>query len=434
MRTKRFALLLAMGLLLSACLISQPQISTVEVTRVVRETEIVTVEVTQIVQQIQFATVEVTHIAPETPLATPTFQPGLVTDILKSVALHVPRAHHTATLLPDGRILLVGGSQSSNEHLVEVEIFDPASGSITQVAPLHTARRDHSATLLLDGRVLVVGGSSQPRQWLEDAELYNPAEDTWMVVPPLYSHGVQHTATLMKDGRVLVVGGCIDSGVCTDRVEIFDPQTNSWAEASPLESSRASHSAVLLEDGRVLVAGGGGGESGAPAGGDALLYDPQTNTWKATGAMVIPRVFAQSVRLTDGRVLAVGGRTLDTEPVQTVLNGAELFDPATNTWTAVSSLREPRMGFALLLRADGQVLAIGGTREYSEEEWTARSLIREIESYDPALNHWHVVGRLPQAVAYATTTLLPDGRLWVAGGQGGKSSAAYWADTWMITP
>ncbi len=183
--------------------------------------------------QPQIVTVEATRIVRETVVATPARPSEFTVSVTRGPALRVPRTMHTATPLPDGRILLVGGSQASDEHLALVEIFDPANGTFTPAAPLHTPRREHTATLLQDGRVLVVGGYSLPRQWLDDAEVYDPSADIWTVVPPLSSHGVQHTATLMRDGRVLVVGGCIGDSICTERVEIFDSRTGAcWWRAA----------------------------------------------------------------------------------------------------------------------------------------------------------------------------------------------------------
>jgi N-acetylneuraminic acid mutarotase len=254
---------------------------------------------------------------------------------------------------------------------------------------------------------------------------------SWAVVPPLYAHGTAHTATLMKDGRVLVVGGCIGSGICTQRVEIFNPYTNAWMEVKPLESDRAEHTAVLLDDGRVLVVGGTKADGGASAGGDALLYDPQTNTWTATGSMVNPRYLAQSVRLADGRVLVAGGMTLKDKPVQTISTSAEIYDPASNTWTAAADLAQARYAYVLALLPGGQALAIGGARDY-DARWSAGSFVGEIEVYDPVAHRWHTAGALPRPGANAAAAFLPDGRLWVTGGQAGQSGATFWSDTWLI--
>jgi N-acetylneuraminic acid mutarotase len=444
MRT-RFMIIsrLLFGLLSSACGLSQPKLTTVEVTRIVPKTQIVTVEVTRVVPATQIVTAEVTRIVPatqivtaevtrivrETVIVTPATPPSeLMVNVTQGEPLQIPRAYHTATRLPDGRILLVGGSRGPDEFLTEVEIFDPTNNQITLAAPLNTPRHDHSATLLMDGRVLVVGGYN-PSRWLDDAEVYDPSADTWTVVAPLHSHGVQHTATRMEDGRVLVVGGCIGSGVCTERAEIFNPQNDSWIEAASLESDRASHTALLLDTGRVLVAGGGS-SSGTPVGGDGLLYDANLDAWTVTGPMINPRVQAQSIRLPDGRVLVAGGMTLKDAQALKMSASAEIYDPASNSWTAAASLSQPRYAFILSSLPDGQVLAIGGARDHGNY-WDESSFITEIESYDPMADRWRVVGALQQPAAYATATLLPDGRLWLTGG---RSSTSFWSDTWLIVP
>jgi len=348
--------------------------------------------------------------------------------VTPGVALRTSRSWHTATRLADGRILLVGGSGAPDQHLADVELYDPAIGQTSRVAPLHTPRHDHSATLLPDGRVLVVGGYSLPQQWLHDAEVYDPATDTWTVVPPRYSHGVSHSATLMKDGRILVVGGAVACCLGTERVEIFNPQTNAWTEARPLEFQRGGHTAQLLDDGRVLVAGGDS-EQGVPlTGGDALLYDPQTDTWTATGPMVKPRYFGQSARLPDGRVLVAGGLALEDKPIPKISTSAEIYDPISNTWTAAADLAQARCRYDLVLLPGGQVLAVGGARDWY---WTENSFVREIERYDPVANEWRIVGELPRPRTGASATLLPDGRVWLAGG---RTDTTYFSDTWLIGP
>lgn len=361
------------------------------------------------------------------PLSTavPTALPLAVT---QGPALRVPRMWHTATRLADGRILLAGGSRAKDDFLADVDIFDPATGQTSQVAPLHKPRHAHTATLLPDGRVLVVGGYALPWQWLDDAEVYDLAANTWTVVPPLSSHGVTHTATLLKDGRVLVAGGNIDSGRFTERVEIFDPHTNTWSEARPLPGERAGHVAQLLENGEVLVAGGQTNVNGLV--GDAMLYDRLANTWTVTGPMVKPRLLAQSVRLQDGRVLVAGGMTLQDMPANKLSASAEIYDPASRTWTAAAAMSQPRYSHFLAPLPDGQVLAFAGARDM-DCCWTDDSFVREIERYDPVANTWQLAGELPQPRAQASATFLQDGRIWLAGGR--WSYTMHGADSWLIS-
>lgn len=402
-------------IILLACGLGQPQISTTEVPQI------------EIVKETQVVTAEVTHIIRQIVVVTPTSPPEIT---VEGITLQFPRAHHTATRLADGKILLVGGSRSPDEYLTTVEIYDPEKDASFQVAPLQTARHDHSATLLMDGRVLVIGGYNGAEQWLSDAEVYDPSMDTWIVVPPLYSHGVWHTATLMKDGRVLVVGGTISAGYGsgTERVEVFEPKTMSWTEATSLDYKRSSHTAQLLLDGRVLVAGGAGNND-VPEGGDALLYDPPTNTWVTTSPMICPPLLAQSVRLQDGRVLVAGGFVAG-EPVPKVITSAEIYDPVSDTWTAAAFLSEPRYAHALILLPDGQVLAVDGAREW-DSVWNERSFVSQLEIYDPNEDRWNSGGNLLRSGAFGAAALLSDGRIWVTGGQ---SVRGYWPYTWLVDP
>ena len=407
--------LLAAAFLLSACGVLKPPISTV----IVPETHLVTVEVTRVVR--------------ETVVVTPS--PPLVWSlgIAQGPLLGIPRTWHTATRLNDGRVLLVGGSNGGVEQYAVVDLFDPQSGQMAPAAPLRTPRHEHSATLLPDNRVLVVGGYNAQQQWLADAEIFDPSTNTWSLVPPGQSHGVQHTATLLSDGRVLVIGGCVGSGLCTGRVDIFDPLTDSWTEGPPLVSARASHAAVLLDDGRVLVAGG------TVEDDDAVIFNPSANTWTATGPMVSQRTQAPMVVLSDGRVLAAGGLGLPGDPV--ALASAEWFDPATNAWTPAAPLAEPRYAHSLLLLPDGQVLAVGGAREYdypsghaAGSPWKTDSFILPVECYEPESDHWYSAGGLPLPETYAGITPLTDGRFLLTGGGVGHAGASAWEYTWLLEP
>jgi DNA-binding CsgD family transcriptional regulator/N-acetylneuraminic acid mutarotase len=347
--------------------------------------------------------------------------PGLT----PGISLLKPLTHHTLTRLLDGRILVVGGSQTSNEQLAETEIFNPNDNSIISAGPMHTPRHDHSATLLRDGRVLVIGGYNNQQQWLSDAEIYDPARNLWTAIAPLYPHGTIHTATLLKDGRVLVVGGCIGGGVCTERVELFDPRTDTWIPAASLPAPRSGQTADLLNDGRVLVAGGTNA-NGLSVGGDAFIYDPQKDQWTVTGPMISPRSFAGSVQLKNGHVLVAGGIAADGAPVWNVLSSAEIYDPASNTWSAAASLSTARFQYVLTSFNNGQILAIGGTYDGSQG-----SFVSKIESYDTGDNQWKDFGELPQPTTLLAAVHFHNDRLWVTGGQ---SNTGFLQDTWIISP
>jgi hypothetical protein len=144
--------------------------------------------------------------------------------------MKVDRFRHTATLLHDGRILITGGYSSAQSHTVSsAEIYDPLTNSFTFLP--HTTmthpRMDHTATLLKDGRVLVVGGwNSVEGRTVASADLFDPLTNTFTPTTPMFLSRHEHTATLLPDGRVLVVGGLrVEPGVTQtlDEVEIYTP-------------------------------------------------------------------------------------------------------------------------------------------------------------------------------------------------------------------
>ena len=171
---------------------------------------------------------------------------------------------------------------------------------------MHEARSGHTATLLVDGRVLVTGGSIVHDSATASAEIYDPAAGTWTLVAPMSIGRVGHTATLLDDGTVLVSGGHLgiaDPGPQASS-ERFDPATGRWSDAGSMLVGRYQHSATLLVDGRVLIAGGRTADGATAA---AELYDPNDGSWIPTTAMAHARQGQAAARLPDDSVLVVGG-------------------------------------------------------------------------------------------------------------------------------
>ncbi len=182
-----------------------------------------------------------------------------------------PRRLHTATLLLDGKVLIAGGDDGK-AALRSATLYDPAADKMapwSAAGPLKGARKGHTATLLPNGKVLIAGGDDEAA--LSSAELYDPTADTWSEAASMAEARRGHTATLLENGKVLVAGG-EGAGGALRSAELYDSATNAWADAGPLVEVRKGHTATRLADGEVLIAGGDEGS----ARRKAELYQPDS--------------------------------------------------------------------------------------------------------------------------------------------------------------
>jgi len=203
-------------------------------------------------------------------------------------------------------------------------------------------------------------------------------------------------AIALNDGRVLVLGGA-----STRATEIYDPATDRWTPLGEIEN--ASGTPVLLPGGSVLVSGGRPplGPHGVYA--SATRFDPAQNRWLPAAPMLRPRAGHTFIPLTDGRLLATGGiDQIAASPVRT--NTTEIYDPATDQWTAGPPMNVARAGHTATRMATGQYLVVGGDEAGSSAE-----------SYDPAANSWTVVAPMGQARQSHTANWLPNNTVLVTG-------------------
>ena len=319
-------------------------------------------------------------------------------------SLSAPRTGHTATLLPGGKVLVVGGSSNGETTLATAELYDSANGVWGGTSPLATARGQHTATLLPDGKVLVAGGVDGTRNALVSAELYNPATGTWTATGSLTTARAFHSATLLANGKVLVLGGQDGSGAGSSFIataELYDPATGTWAATGSLDTARSGHTTTLLANGKVLVAGG----NDASVLATSELYDPPTGTWATTGSLATARSGHTATLLPDGTVLVTGGSDLSFGPSFAT---AELYDPVSGIWTATGSLATPRTRHTATLLPGGKVLVAAGLNGFT--------FLATAELYNPATGTWAPTGSLATGRIYHNATLLPNGRVLVEGG------------------
>ncbi len=259
-------------------------------------------------------------------------------------------------------------------------------------------RYDHTATLLSDGRVLVAGGSDG-YDLLAAAEVYDPSIGSWSTVGRLAVARSGHAATLLLDGTVLVTGGYDDrSGRILDSTETFDPSSGTWNAAGKMVTARTAHTATLLSDGRVLVAGGSAFGGHGEAVRAAELYNPASRSWTPTKRMIDARWGHTATLLPGGRVLLAGGFV-----GLGWIAATELYRPTNGSWAATGTMDEGRAKFTATLLLDGTVLVAGGPRA--------------AEIYDPGSGAWAATGRtIYRRGNYPTATRLPDGRVLMTGG------------------
>jgi N-acetylneuraminic acid mutarotase len=322
-------------------------------------------------------------------------------------SLNTIRSTHTATLLPNGKVLVAGGLGTGGVYLASAELYDPATGTWTVTGSMNFARSEHTATLLPNGKVLVAGGLGTGGVYLASAELYDPASGTWTATGSMGAARYEHMLAVLANGQVLVVGGANSTNVLAS-AELYNPATGTWSGTGALNTARMFHTATVLANGKVLVAAG---YNNGPLS-SAEVYDPASGTWTATGALNTARYYHRTTLLPNGKLLVSGGTV---GPGGPFLTSAELYDPVSGKWTATGSMAGTRCWHNSTLLPNGQVLVEGGYNG-------GRSSGAEL--YNPASGTWTVTGSLATGRDGQPATLLPNGKVLVAGGTGVSGNLA----------
>jgi hypothetical protein len=309
-------------------------------------------------------------------------------------SMAVARAEPTAILLPSGKVLVSGGGTGGHPGLAAADVYDPASGTWSATASMRSPRQLHAATLLPNGKVLVSGGYD--RVYLASAEVYDPATGTWSATGSMAAARGYHTAMLLPNGKVLVSAGTS---------EVYDPTSGTWSATGSMVWGRYRHTATLLPNGKVLVSGGftDGYERSAIA--SAEVYDPASGTWSATGPMATARGRHTATLLPNGKVLVAGGSNGGI-----AIASAEIYDPALGTWSAIAPMASSRELATATLLFNGKVLISGGNGTNPSSA----------EVYDPAAGTWSVAASMAAARWAHTATLLPNGKVLVSAGHNGS--------------
>jgi len=312
------------------------------------------------------------------------------------------RAAHTATRLPNGKVLIAGGEGDGFQALASAELYDPSTHTFAPTGSMITPRCRHSATLLADGRVLIAGGSQNINAgaFVFTAEIYDPSTGAFTATGDLTSIGGEVYAppgdvtTLLPDGRVFAAA--------TNNAEIYDPQSGTFTPTGPYAAPSLVYgtTVTLLTNGKVLVTGCAG--SPFCSIGVTELFDPQSGTFGVTGPMMdkyYPDYGYTATLLTDGRVLFLGSDDFSAD--------AEVYDLA-GTFASIASGVSQELAPASRF-TDGTVLVAGGQLPGGNGSTYA-------QLYVPASGTFERVGDMIVGRHSHTATPLPDDTVLITGG------------------
>ncbi len=347
-----------------------------------------------------------------------------VGDFSRGLNLSMPRFGQRTAKLHDGRVIITGGQFKIWDTTASVDIFNPADGSLTAAASMTVKRSSHTATTLPDGRVLVAGGRTNnvpPAVVLGTAEIYDPVTNTWTsTAGNLNVARRSPTATLLGNGKVLLVGGGDAIATVTAPLasaELFDPATGLFTLVGSMATPRFGHGATLLADGKVLVSGGSDGTGTSQPTLSAELFDPSTNSFTEVGPSNFPHIAQGPARLRDGRVLMAGSFY---NPTGSIFGGGiitdetEIFAPG-GSFSVATPMVKPRIDIGGQLLLDGTVLVAGGVAtNIGPSNLTIFHSSSEV--FDPVTNQWKLSGIMSSGRDEFSGVTLDDGRVFVSGG------------------
>jgi hypothetical protein len=339
--------------------------------------------------------------------------------------MSVARSYHAATLLADGKLLVVGGDGEQ----ASAELFDPADAAFVPTGSLTAPHQGISAMRMPNGEVLIAGGNS--------IELYDPLTGTFRGAGTMPATHVRPTTTLLADGRILLAGGTAwdsSKGKAVADADLFDPEASALTPVSAMISARASHAATLLNSGQVLIVGGRNGwlpDSADDPPWDPLfaeLFNPTTDAFTSAGTMTTTRIRPLALALPGNKALVLGGiphglQNIHEQPVDPRF--AEVFDGASRTFAALATPTIPVQTYTATLLSNGRVLIVGGE--------IGTQVVDAVAVLDPSTGGLTEEGRLTTARAGHTATLLSDGRVLVTGGFDSDGNALASAEIWTRT-
>jgi len=266
-----------------------------------------------------------------------------------------------------------------------------------------------ATTIMANGDVLVTGGCTLGTNLTAVSEIYGATTGVFTTTTALPSKRANHTASLLADGSVLVAGGdSVTTGIC---FSTGNPVTTSavlksgtWTTNTNVVA-RTVHTASVLASGKVLIAGGRGTAGHLSS---AEIFDPATKTWSAAGNMASPHSVAAQVTLTSGDVIVTGGFVSPS----TASAATARYQASSGTWKADSDMGSVRAFHAMAARPDGTAVVAGGKKDNT----STPSYAAAIELYAPATGSWTASGTLPKPRQNLGGLALPSGNVLFVGG------------------
>lgn len=321
--------------------------------------------------------------------------------------MNARRSAHTATVLNDGKVLIVGGilvAEGVEVNNASTDIFDPQTETCSPGPVMSQPRAGHTATRLADGNVLIAGGFDAPG-FLASAELYFSSTGTFVKLKSEMSDKrAGHTATLLQNGKVLLVGGVNGSTGSNRSVDLYDPSLKTFKKVSELLDPRTGHSATLLPRGKVLIAGGSS-QWRSDVLATSELFNPENNSLEPAAHLNTIRNKHLALLMNDGKVLLIGGSFTASE-IGGRYYSAEVYDPEKNQFTWLSA-QLIKSRFKITNAGDvmtGGAIVIAGDGKY-------------VEVYDPGKNLFFTVqGNVEKAWMYPAVTTISENRALITGG------------------
>lgn len=305
-----------------------------------------------------------------------------------------------------GNVLLMDGWENPNQ----TQVFNPNTQALTQANNGFGLDVFCSGNITLaDGRVLLTGGEGSASLGSNAVTSFDPASLTWSRLPSMQYARWYPTATELGDGRVLVISGNVTTNSWADTPEVYDPTANTWTTLSKISTSQVHEPeyplSYLLPSGSVMTI--------APSVGQSFLLDPSAQTWTQVGGATLFN--GSAAQYLPGKILYTGGGSPFNSTNPSTKN-AQVIDltSATPAWQAVAPMNYARYTHTLTVLPDGKVLAVGGSGNLSESDTT--QAVMPAEEWDPASNTWTTLSSMQiERMYHSTAVLLPDGRVLVAG-------------------